>query len=527
VIGRESRVADAVVAVAASTRLAWLLVLVGALLRIAQYASGRSLWLDESYLALNVLTKSYHGLLGTLKWEQGAPPGFLLVTKMLVGVFGSSEAVFRFLPLVAGLVSLVLFHRLARLSLAPAAANGAIAFFAVNNALIRYSSEVKPYEVDVAATLAVLVLGVTAWQRGFDVRDSARLAAGGLVAVFLSYAAVLAIATVLVAAAIAVALGRRREAARGFALVAGVWGATFAVVYAVFLPNVHRLQTRSLTVFYLPLPPTSAAELHRLASALGGELSDTAGVGLPVAIAVLAGVLIVLSPLGLARRSPFAGLAVILLVVVVVIAAGADRYPWGGRYILFLVPVLLIGVLGGASALGSFRGGAVAATVLVLVVLAVPVAEAAYHLFVPRKIEEAKPLIVRLAQQWRHGDTLYLNASAQYAFRYYSEYRGLDERPSDSSAALWPIVPAPGGEAGTAPALRSVPPSFLVAAADVSSQALARRVERLATRRPRVWVLLTHIRAVDRRPFEQPSSSVRLVEADRTTGGALYLFEPR
>jgi hypothetical protein len=40
-------------------------------------------------------------------------------------------------------------------------------------------------------------------------------------------------------------------------------------------------------------------------------------------------------------------------------------------------------------------------------------------------------------------------------------------------------------------------------------------------------VLLTHIRAVDRRPFEQPSSSVRLVEADRTTGGALYLFEPR
>lgn len=522
------RFADAVVTVASSARLAWLLVLGGALLRIAQFASGRSLWLDESYLALNVLTKSYGGLQGTLNWDQGAPPGFLVATKALVGLFGSSEDVFRLLPLVAGLLSLLLFYRLARTSLPPLAANAALALFAFNNGLIRYSSEAKPYSLDVAATLAVLLLGLRAWRRGFEPRSAALLAVGGLVAVFFSYAAVLALVAVLIAAAIVVLLERRREAWGGLALVVAVWGASFAVVYAVLLPNVHALQQRGLTVFYLPLPPTSGADVHRLASSLGGELTSDVGLDLPRVLAALAGVLIVLAPFGLARRSRFAAIALSLLVVVVVVAAGADRYPWGGRFTLFLVPILLLGVAAGAAALAALRGGALVGTLLALAFLAVPTVRAVDHLFKPRKVEEVKPLVVRLSQGWQRGDTLYLNASAQYAFRYYSEYRGLDKRPGGGSqGALWPVDPAPGGPAGTSPALRSVPPALFVADAAETPSRLAQLAEAHVTRRRRVWMLLTHIPTVDRRPFDHPRAGVRLVEADRVTGAALYLFARR
>ena len=517
---RNHRAVGAVVAAASSARLGWLLVLLGAVLRIAQYASGRSLWLDETYVAFNVLTKSYRGLLGTLDWGQGAPPGFTLGTKLLVAAFGSSVYVFWLLPLLAGLISLLLFRRLAQLTLPAVAANGALALFAVNAGLIRYSSELKPYEFDVAATLGVLVVGLLAWRRGFGPRDALTLAVVGLLAVFFSYPAVLVLVAVLIGAALAIALARRRDAVRGFALVAGIWAAAFAVVYAVFVPNLEKLQEHDLDVFYLPLPPTSGAELHRLGSALGGELAGDVALGLPTAIAVIAGALIVLSPLYLARRSLFAALELVLIVIVTVIAAGADQYPWGGRFTLFLVPVLIVCVFGGACALVSVRSGATAASLLVIAVLAVPVAEAAYHLFVPRNIEESKPLIDRLARQWRTGDTLYLNASAQFAFRYYTQYRG-------DGSPLWTIRPAPGGPAATAPALRSVPPWLFVAPSAVTSQALAHRAERLAAQHRRVWVLVTHLDDANLRPFERPPSSVRLVESNRATGAALYLLAGR
>ena len=59
----------------------WLAVVVGALLRLERYLSNRSLWLDESLLALNLREKSLHGVLGTLDYNQSAPAGFLVIEK--------------------------------------------------------------------------------------------------------------------------------------------------------------------------------------------------------------------------------------------------------------------------------------------------------------------------------------------------------------------------------------------------------------------------------------------------------------
>src|SRR5436309_4524126 len=68
----------------------WVLVGLGCALRILQYAANRSLAIDESYLALNLIEKSPQQLLHALDFNQAAPLGFLEAQKLAVTAFGRS-----------------------------------------------------------------------------------------------------------------------------------------------------------------------------------------------------------------------------------------------------------------------------------------------------------------------------------------------------------------------------------------------------------------------------------------------------
>ena len=137
----------------------------GCLLRLAQYLFDRSLWLDETFIALNILERGYRGLLGALDYNQGAPVGFLFLTKSLVLALGSSEYVLRLVPLAAGIASLFLFDRLCRVLLSDRSRLVAVSLLAVCDPLIYYASEVKQYASDVALALVLLVLGASLHRR--------------------------------------------------------------------------------------------------------------------------------------------------------------------------------------------------------------------------------------------------------------------------------------------------------------------------------------------------------------------------
>ena len=122
-----------------------------------QYASNRSLWNDESLLALNLIEKPLTDLAGSLDFNQAAPVGFLLTEGIAAKVLGFSEYALRLFQLICGLVSILAFVWLARRTPAPTAAPLAILLFVVADALVYYSSELKPYETDVAAALGLLI----------------------------------------------------------------------------------------------------------------------------------------------------------------------------------------------------------------------------------------------------------------------------------------------------------------------------------------------------------------------------------
>jgi hypothetical protein len=63
----------------ASEKLPWVIIGFGAVLRVLQYLYNRSLWNDEAGLALNIVGRSFAGLLQPLSYGQAAPFGFLVV----------------------------------------------------------------------------------------------------------------------------------------------------------------------------------------------------------------------------------------------------------------------------------------------------------------------------------------------------------------------------------------------------------------------------------------------------------------
>jgi uncharacterized membrane protein len=128
----------------------------GALLRLLQFFSGRSLWYDEALLALNVVHRSFQELFRPLDYHQGAPIGFLLLEKLSTQLAGKGELALRAIPLLAGLISLFVFHEVARLYLSPKAVPIAFILFSLSRSLVYYSSEAKQYSTDVLVTLVLL-----------------------------------------------------------------------------------------------------------------------------------------------------------------------------------------------------------------------------------------------------------------------------------------------------------------------------------------------------------------------------------
>jgi uncharacterized membrane protein len=118
----------------------------------------RNLWLDEAALAVAIRDSSYAQLLNPLEFLQIAPIGFIYLTKCLINIFGSNEYIFRLIPLLAGIGSLLIFYRLANLVLSAGSSLIAIFIFSSTPFLIYYSQEFKQYSLDVFFCLLLVFI---------------------------------------------------------------------------------------------------------------------------------------------------------------------------------------------------------------------------------------------------------------------------------------------------------------------------------------------------------------------------------
>ena len=419
-----------------SARMIGLALGLGVILRLVQYLLNRSLWLDEAQLALNLAHRSYAGLLKPLDYHQGAPVGFLLLEKVALRSLGGSEYALRLLPLVAGLLSLFLFYKVAKESIRPNAVPIAMGLFAISPPLIYYSSEVKQYSTDVAVVLVIYSIALVGKPSEWSASRLVALGVVGAAAIWISHPSVFVLGGIG-AAAVSVFLARRQwDRLARFSLLACMWLTSLGISYFIFLRGLTR--DRELLDYwadnFMPLPPKSMSDLKWFVDSFFGFFGQTVGLQL-VGLAALT---FVTGAVYMYSRDRMKMSFLFLPALLTLVASSLRKYPFGGRLALFLVPAALLVIAEGAKQIQivTSRNAAVVGYTLIALLFLDPSMYVIHHFTKPYSLvprtgimlpEEIKPIMAYVRAHEHKGDVVYLNTGSQPAYQYYDELYGIRE----------------------------------------------------------------------------------------------------
>ena len=391
----------------AATIVAWIAIVVGALVRAWAMTHRGSLWLDEASLALNVMTRSYGELLRPLDWGQAAPVGFLWIERAVASHAESPDVWLRLVPWCAGVALPWLLWQLGQRMIGTGA--GALAAVAASGSLLalRYSTEAKPYASDAAIAAALLLLAC-------DVRDGPNrsrrwwaLAAAVGVAVLCSLPAVFVIAAVGMALASEPAVRASRGAQRiglpAVAIATAIFGALWMLAYGAGASSVP------LRAYWAPvmLDLSAADGIVRVVRVLmeltwiplrwTGSLAGTA----------IGCTLWVMGLVGVAQRKRSDALLLAGPVVFAMGASVAGAYPLSDRLAFFAVPgvwvaqaAALIGVrnalLSSRSIVANARAAAAYVVIVALALVAWQSTDSSRFLRDPGALEATRALFAKV-----------------------------------------------------------------------------------------------------------------------------------
>jgi len=401
--------------------LTGLILLAGALLRLRQYLTGRSLWLDEAMLALNIVNRNYSQLFQPLDYDQGAPIGFMLVEKTFNLIFGRNEFSLRLFPLLIGLASLWLFYLLLKRSTSGAGFWVALTLFEFNPRLIYYSSEVKQYILDVTVTIILLLCAQPLFQQASR-RAFVTLAFAGTLALWFSHPSLFILAGIGLALFINYFQKHDFVALRSTIGMGILWLANLAFLYFLTLSE---LRNNSYMYAYwqdafAPSPPWS--DLGWYLGAFQKNMDTQFGFSYATSlifILILAGWIV----LFMQKRSFAIALAGILFFTL--LASSLGLYPVLERMGLFLVPIgiLLIGKSLEIPA-QRLRAYPIVSTIVVFVlsgfVIYAPVTRALEQFLTPKYFEHIRPTMGFLQGARKEGDSFFISNGAVPAFEFYA-----------------------------------------------------------------------------------------------------------
>jgi hypothetical protein len=373
----------------------------GVALRLHLYLDRRSLWLDEIWVALNIVGHSFLRLLRPLDYAQSAPVGFLWLERLAVVIGGVNELALRALPFLAGCALLVLLWMLARRLLDLRYAAVCLAFAALSPLLIYFSNEVKPYIVDALMAVVLTWLTLDVLESPDSRRAWRRLVVGGVLGILLSSPSVFVLAGVGIALIAHPAIGRTRAGWLRLVGTGAIWVALFALGYFTIYRSTANSEymQRLWSNDFLALPLSTLKRVANLSTrtmwieTLFGESEDLL---LPKAIMSVA----LLSAIGAVVLLRRRGLPVALLIVLPFVAtAGASfarLWPLTPRLLLVLVPALVLLLGAGLWALVRLlpvRAQGVVLALLAAIYLIPASVYGAEKLKTPKRRDDVAPLI--------------------------------------------------------------------------------------------------------------------------------------
>ncbi len=409
--------------------LGWAVVVIGAIMRVRQYFSGRSLWRDEAGLALNLVERSFAELTQPLGYEQGAPVGFLFLEKILILIFGNHDQVMRLIPLASGVLAVYFFYRIAQAHIK----GGVFAtlLFAISWSLVYYSSEMKQYSSDVMMALLFVFLASRCLNHDARPRDFLILGIAGMVGMWMSHPSVFVLAGIGLALFFAAITKSRRVPVKWLFILAGMWVFSFGLEYLVSL---RYLAASDYLMSYwekafMPLPPggTRAWFVRTYGSLLLTTLNRTDQI-----ISLLVLILVPVGALSLLYRDRVTAVIIISPFFIALLASVAHKYPLWGRMMLFLVPFVLfllaegLGCIHSLIAKWNIRIAHVAYALPALVLFSLPFLGTWEGFLRPSVSENIKPILQYVAQHRQEEDTLYVYHTSGFVFQYYAPFYDLE-----------------------------------------------------------------------------------------------------
>ncbi len=400
----------------------FVLILLGWLLRLRQYLTGRSLWSDEAMLALNIVNRTIGGFFRPLDHDQGAPIGFLLIEKISQLSFGRNEYSLRLFPLAVGLISVWLFYLLLKQVTGGPGLLIALALFVFNPRLIYYTSEVKQYIIDVAVTITLLLLASRLFAERPSRRDFILLASAGFAALWFSHPALFVMAGIGLSLLIFYLQRRDFDSLKRMSIIGVIWLATIGFLYILILNDLQQnvYMKEYWQYGFFPLPPWSDPIWF------ARNVNENIGIqfGIPYGTYFVFGLMlagwVVLWKHDRKYAMTFGSVFAITLV-----ASALRLYPLFERMILFLVPIGLILIAKVAEALyQSLQRQKLLGTLTMLLLsgylLYGPFTTSLGYFIHPKYYEHIRPTMGFLQETWRSDDMMYVSNGAVPAFEFYA-----------------------------------------------------------------------------------------------------------
>ena len=424
--------------------LIWIIIIIGTAARLHQYLLNHTLWLDEAFIAINIIKSNFKELLLPLKYySQSAPVLFLESTKLMTNIWNNSEFAFRLLPLLAGIGSVIAAYFLGKKFLSKKALIVFLTLIAFSRYVIYYSAELKQYSIEFLVTILILIVVINVYNSNYNLKSSIIALIAGVILIFCSYSSIFIILGVSSALIIGIFTKKKEIKNKNIIfliLTIICWLIAFSVNYLFFIKcsptEVYNIYWAGLGAFP-PFPLRSMADFLWFPKTFLNLIKDPLGLAfhisninqIPYFIIFIQYFVVIIffitGTISLIKSKNWFKLSLIYFpAFVLFIASLSGFYPLYGRLELFIVPLGYLLIAEGVHFLirMSNKIWKIAGFTLLVILLAFPIFYEAYNIVKPKVRKETKPAIEYVLKNLKSEDKVLIYPSEESVFLYYTNY---------------------------------------------------------------------------------------------------------
>ena len=414
----------------------YIILFIGIAFILREYIGGRSFWLDEAALGINMF-KSFKDLLEPLNESQMAPILFLYAAKIPALFLGISDYSLRIIPLLSGIGSLVIFFLLSKQFLNKTAAIISLSLFILSDKLIYYATEFKQYSTEVFFSILLFYLFVLITENGLDVKKSILLGLVGIVAIWSSYTAIIIALSTAICLLYYFIKNKNKKGIIKTLIIGSIWLLNITGEYLFYIKtSTYKIVDMSYywSFAFMPFPPKTTSDILWLPKSIKEFFiyiyrndSNLLSNYTPLIKDIFCYMLIAFFIGGIVytflKKKGHISIFVLITFILAIIASAIKKYPFNERTILYIAPLILffaaIGIWLAIKYLSKIH---ISISILLLIfIFFLPTLSGIYHLIEPTYKNEVKSVINYYNENKKSGDKLYVDKYYLVQFEFYSD----------------------------------------------------------------------------------------------------------